>query len=1644
MKKYRLKTVSEYLLFFLIFISLLTILVACGGIKGGNKNNVNTPDNNTNNSDNEQIDTDTSSLSVSTDSYYIAKTSSPLSQSELMDFLKLSATYTSGKTEMHIDRYSLSIDNMSEIDTSVEGTYEVSVSYSDAKCVIIVIVGAQNTAAVSSISINDDMSAMKLNFAYGEDFDPSGIVLNVLYDNGETGTIDNSEISAICPDYNKYHNTKERQEYRVTVSYKGNYVFYNVYVAPKPDDRFVGIRIIESLSKIEYEYGENLSANDFELEYEYSSIDEYGKTFTYFSQTTPSSTYTKTVSDTGEFNAFHGVESDQTYEITVSYGNFTCACDVTVKKAPAHIVSARIVSIQNFEENSILPIAKGTAKISETDFFNLLTVEITYSYGDPVEIQYNGNEKDFIVDDSEYYRFGDVGNIYHIDLYYKGVRVKSILSYSHECNLPDSEYGFDIRISDPESHALENTEYMFIPSDSAHKINFYRGEVVSESILKENLIVNVVNADGLVCALQSDEYTLTYDDSQFPDAIPIRVSNGKITKTFEAYPLDVTVALSETGLSSYGNAYSEIKYRIYRMPDRTIKSITANRYTDTTAEIDYKNAKNLSSYVGLSFTVNYSDGTSTVIRIKEDGTFDNADFSNATVNLDFDGNSLPDEMFESGGYLSDITINFDYCVYAFTGDEYSTEKDMINLAASAFFPSAALVTKTPEIKGIYVNKSEACKIFYRDNDTVELSDYAVYCYYDYSKEPDKKLSETEYKAYIDTTYYNNGFVTDITTGADAVSITFKYLPDGVYDQTLDFSINNSINSSGARIQVIVVPNGYNLYMINDAEYAFTDVSFDKTEYIVFIDNELSVNDLSFTANFVNYAKKVKQSINIGDLPNGFALYSDINALSTDFDFNKKYKNCPVYLAYTDNESNLSYGKTAIDFVYAKDSVSAEYTLDLSELTIKTVYNIGEEFLMPEGNMFIMKNGVRIENLSKNLAELLSVNPSDSIGGVSLEGARVDYSEFNSATAGKYTVKVQWTHYLSGSESIMLEASYSVAVTDQNTAYPFDGYAPFNYDFIDFDSSLNANVYVYNRKNTFKAELDFGEDTYKKDSALYSLAQGICTPDNFNTNVLKNNEITEYGYYTLRVYEKNNPLVSYYYIRYAKPENIFGTFTVNGNSVSVYDNQNGVYTDCVFELNNPEATISYTLKQNRNATVVNNSDESVVSDGDLLTLSGNSLVLSVTTLNSSDETVCRFYVTLVYNSPIKQIALNGIVATRINGDTESFALTLPENTRSYLPVVSLAEGYSASLSLMGLPLDKAPVFIGENKVNVNVSYYGNYICTYSLMINVQYPLCLTEPGITLYGENFPFKSQYSIPERMNFTLTSTNPDIRISVESISGKVIAVLNDNEIDIPLLYGRNDLVVVFNVDNEIYKKYVRVYKVNDNDQSYSEYDISELTKNIEVRAFGTMGILTDKDTFYIPISADNINNAAYDSVMVIGDYSVKTEQTFNLNSILSYSYCPKTHRYAYLISFNAKNVSTVYTKRFYVYLIPTDQNETVVPEKIRLGNNLIGTDEFTAVPNSENVFSKSVSLTGGVYEYSIINNDIGTTISDPILLTSTNGIPNNYGNDTRNCIYTDDSNGYETYMLNLSQGEYSIIFTVINGISQRHLKYILTMIIE
>ena len=37
-----------------------------------------------------------------------------------------------------------------------------------------------------------------------------------------------------------------------------------------------------------------------------------------------------------------------------------------------------------------------------------------------------------------------------------------------------------------------------------------------------------------------------------------------------------------------------------------------------------------------------------------------------------------------------------------------------------------------------------------------------------------------------------------------------------------------------------------------------------------------------------------------------------------------------------------------------------------------------------------------------------------------------------------------------------------------------------------------------------------------------------------------------------------------------------------------------------------------------------------------------------------------------------------------------------------------------------------------------------------------------------------------------------------------------------------------------------------------------------------------------------------------------------------------------------------------------------------------------------------------------------------------------------------------YDTYMLNLSQGEYSIIFTVINGISQRHLKYILTMIIE
>lgn len=1645
MKKNRLKTVIKQILLLVISLSLLVSLVACGDVFGKKDNNTENNNNNTkpdNNSNKEQQNNnDVPTLSLSNDNFYIAKTTSPFTESELMDFLNLSARYVSKNTNMYLDTYSLSID-MSTIDTSVEGTYKVTVSYSDAKCEITVVVGAKNSGEVVSLSINYDHSSMKSNFEYGENFDSSGIALNVTFDNGETDIIYNAEIVATCADFNRFHNTDEQQEYTVTISYKGKTAFYTVYVAPKPADKFVGINIIEYSSKTTYAYGDTLSADDFVIEYQYSSIDENGNAYTYSSQTPPPSTnYELSIADIGGFNPNHGFESDQSYVVTLSYGNYTCTCNVTVEKAPAHITSAQLVLSQNIGNNGVISVPKGTDKLSENYLFNLFTIKLTYSYGDPVEIEYAGNKTDFIVDDTEYYRFGDVGNVYHIDLYYKGIRVKSPNTYEHECNLNDIEYGFDVQISAPESYELENTEYLFVSPRSTHKTEFYRGENLSESILRENLIINIVKPDGSVSALQSDEFNLSYDDSSFPSEIPIRISNNKITTNFEAYPLDITVSLSNTGLSNYGDTYGEIKYQIYRMPDRTIKSIVPNQYN---IEIDYKDIYDLSSYVGLSFTVNYSDNSSAVVSIKEDGTFDNANFTNANIEFNFDNYPLPDEMFEPSGYTSDLRLGFDYCVYAYTSNQSSTAS-ITKLAASAFFPSAAIVKKDPEIKGIYVKKSEACKIFYNENDTLNLSDYAVYCYYDYSKQEDVKLSETEYKGYIDTVYYINDRFTTNATNADKVRITFKYLPNGIYDPNLDYSINSSINSSGARIDVIVVPNGYSLYGKNEQTYAFENISIDRSEYILFIDNELSVNNLTFTAQFVNEsAEEVTKRITVDDLPSGFGLYPNIDHLEENFNFNIEYENLPAYLVYTNGDTTIGYGKTDMDFIYAKKSLSAEYALDLSELSIKSVYNVGEEFENPFGNIFIKKDGTRIENFSKNLTDLLSVDYLKTQG-VSVDGATIDYSEFKSDVSGNYTIKVQWKHYQNRRDrGIMLEASYVVTVIDQNTIHPFDGYTPENYDFVEYDSVLNADVYVFNRDNTFNAQLNFDGDHDKSASARYSLAKGICTSDNFNTNVLTQTNLTEYGYYTLLVYEENNPLVSYYYIKYSKPENIFETFSVNGTALSVYDTEKEIYTDCVIELDNPQATIDYTLKEIGNAKVSDASTETNVSSGELVTISGNSLVLSVKVLNHDNRTICDFTVTLVYNSPIKQIALNGVIAERINDDTESFSLTLPENTHSYVPNVSLSEGYTAKLSLMGLPLENAPVFMGNNDVNVEVFYFGNYVCTYKLTVNVSYPLSLIGSGITLYGKEFPFESQYKIPEKMNFNLESTNTDVRISVESISGNIVAVLNDNRIDIPLLNGRNDLVFVFNCNNQIYKKYVKVYKITDNDQSYSQFDISELTQNIEVRAFDTMGILVDNDTFYVPVTAENVANAAFDSIMVIADYSYESESTFNLSSIQSYSYCPETQRYAFLISFRAKNTSSVLTKRFYVYLVPTEKTATYVPLKIKLGDTLIDTNEFASFPPSNNVFSKSVYLSEGIYEYSVFNDNAFVLISEPILLASKDGVPNEVGYDTANCLYTDNSNGYETYMVSLEKGEFSLVFTAISGIPQQQLKFVLTIIIN
>ena len=1644
------------------FLTVFTVLVilccltACG-LLGNDNPPDNTDENNSGGTSNPNPDTNPSdnnenkeNFTISTTYVSIGCTETSLSQSEILalESVDISGYLSSASSGTIITEDMLDID-LSDVDTSVIGTYTAYATYKGIKQSFTIEVVEVPITGITAVTTN-----VQTEFKYGEEFNATGLYLMVEYDNGTQKEIsDLSQISLDSSDYNKAHGNSTETSYPIRIFYNGYNAFYYVSVAAKPDDIIIGIEVdcSNSHQSFTYEYGELLSANDFLVKYVIETYDSDGKKVQRVTSELPENaqSHDTVILNNGGYNALHGTESDVTYTIEIGWGAFSSSIDVIVKKAPPHITDVVILTLNPNSENHSITVPCGNKNFIPK--LNDLSFRIDYSYGDSETIYYHTHSDDFIFDETNFNYYSQ--GTYHIDVYYKGIRVKSMQDYTHYCeHTPSSQFGFDIVVTEKDySHVTEIYEYLFIPSDSTHKIYFKRNETVSQEVLKQNLKVCAVDFNGNVITLADDEYELLFDNSSFIEAVPLRIEAGEIASVPTSYAQAVTVTLTSKGRQTYtsvtakADAYADITYNVYRIPDRLVTSIVS--LDNKTFNLDYATDYPSDIFAGLSFCISYTDGSNEVVTVDENGTLENFD-GTIQFTIDIESNPLPDELFESG-LVCDIDAVLSYDVYAYTGDSLSSETGYKTFMTAFSVTSSATVVKQPEYKGIYVDfSSSTFPVFYNDGDELITDGYDVYCYFDYSKQPHVKLDSTDYVISISSAYINNNvFITDITSGMDVVPVSVRYAPDNNDSSAYDYTINSYSNSSGARFNIYLLPGSFKLVTIDDIALteAFVDITLEKTEYVVFIDDEISFENVSLDAYFLQGTTLIHKDITMESLLPGFKIVSDTNTFGENYVLNYARNDLPVYLAYAyPNEEINHYGTTYVDWIFACNSTLNSYALDISNLNLKTVYYVGDEFVLPSGNFIITENDESI--IEKNIVPLLSVKPSDSIGTI-LEGVTVDYSTFDSTQKGTYTIPVKWMHHFNGTSTVMLETSYTVTVLENEPNTSLQSKQLADYAFINnnFESAnISAPLYVYYESLPFVPTLS---DTLS--GLTYTLVNGLVDIENFDTaSVISDCIITDKGYYTLRV---SNSIgnVAYFYIENAVVPNVFTSFTINDKSITPYDETENKYNDVTVNLGIVDnVTVAFDIAGNYLVNVYDAHIGTYIASGDSLSLNEQSITLLVVLPDSNENEITSFYVNVLCGSPIIGLSVNGQTPTRRSSDgIETFNVTVPSNTSNLNISMDLVEGYSASISKNGAPYFSTLPLIGTNQYEVYISYYGKHVLTSILYVTVSKPDFFDYLSMKIDTKTYELSTSDtviipdSIPYAMPCKISISDPNVNVILRNLLGETVHQINGTPL--ALQYGKNEFYMEIIKDGVSYIRGLTLYKENYDEYGYAKYDISELTKRINVSAFGIDGVCSSNDSFFIPLPFEKIKSATVNSIEyeLFNEYSENDTETMRISEITCVHYNPNFYRYACRIKFNiANNPGTDYYRYCYVYLVPSAPINGAVSAEIKLGDTVVSTNDFVQDDSLSSTYVKTVSVSDESFIFGIapLKN---ATLTSMIILHSENGTVKSIGNETNDLLSSINNGLHDLDVLTLKDYEISVIFSVISEDKTSFAKYILVI---
>ncbi len=745
-----------------------------------------------------------------------------------------------------------------------------------------------------------------------------------------------------------------------------------------------------------------------------------------------------------------------------------------------------------------------------------------------------------------------------------------------------------------------------------------------------------------------------------------------------------------------------------------------------------------------------------------------------------------------------------------------------------------------------------------------------------------------------------------------------------------------------------------------------------------------------------------------------------------------------------------YGVGNLYWQYANES-TRDFDIDLSDLDVKQVYELGDRFLSPTGTIHVTENGARV--LTSDIGIWLNNSEADSMEqillGIKLTsdiGDIMNYATptpFTFSTVGTHTVTVEWVIYSGRRTAVMLTATYDVTVLDDNVHTLLKSYVPDGYDYVDEDmsESIKDPRYVYVNATPF-------QPTFSQLSGYtYTLVEATTTGEGFSVyEPIPDGIITEAGYYTLRLHDTygNN---AYFYIEARELPDLFHEFSLNGVAVDGYDESTHTYRDTVINVGHAdELTVDYVTVGEYDVEITYG-DNLAVESGTPIVISGSSVTIYVKIRNGTGEIIDEFFVTAVCRSAINTLSVNGILALRSYTDEEHFSVTLPYDTDGIEITTDLKDGYTVEVTKGGIPYADSLMLVGLNKYVGKIYYLGSLVGTATIDVTVSLPdffdgLKMDIDGVEYdlsYNCDYPMLSVNILPIK-TCKMSFNDYGLVVNLLNLNGEFIHRVDGNPV--PLKVGKNVYLMEFIKDKKSYYREIAIYKLADN--VLVENNIDLVHDMFTLSVFGRKGVYVGRDEYRIALPIEDIKKATVNDVKINSygaNYNLDPDMPYII-SIDKVGYDATAYCYELIVQYG-DNSGGVYNVNCYVYLISANPKPVNAEATVTVGTISVDTSEF--IEDGYGTFVKTITVPAeGNLAFGILP-DNGEVVSIATLY-SEYGIPLSTNNVTDTLIYSElsDDLNHPVNLLPVGDREVTVTFSIRSADNLTFKKYALTIAVE